>query len=199
MATFSIAPIVEGHGEVFAVPILLRRLGERFAPETSVRVLSPIRRSRDRLVQKGELEKDVELAAEKLAGPGTILIILDSDDDCPADLGPNLLARAVAVRPDRTIRVILAQREYEAWFLAAAESLRGRRGLLSSLSPPQAPESVQGAKEWLKRNMIGTRTYSETADQPALTALFDIDLARNCRSFDRLCRIFQELLEAQGT
>lgn len=194
MAAFSIITIVEGHGEVFAVPILLRRLGERFAPETQITVFTPIRRSRDRFLLEGELEKDVQLAAEKLNGPGAILIILDTDGECPAELGPSVLARALAARPDRTIRVMLAHCEYEAWFVAAAESLRGRRGLSAELAAPEKPEAIQGAKEWLRRHMIGSRTYSETADQPALTALFDIDAARSCRSFDRFCRVFQNLL-----
>lgn len=176
MREFSFVPIVEGHGEVFAVPILPRRLGERFHPTVSIHVLPP---------------------AEKLDGPGAILILLDTEGGCPAHLGPRLLERARARRPDRTIRVALAHHEYEAWFLAAAESLQGRRGLSADLRPPQDPETVQGAKEWLRRNMVGSRTYAETADQPALTALFDLDLARRCSSFDRLCRLFQELLTAR--
>lgn len=194
MDSFTFIPIVEGHGEVSAVRILLRRLGERFSPETPITVLPPIRRSRDRFLLEGELEKDVQLAAEKLTGPGAILIILDTDGDCPAELGPSVLARAVAARPDRTIRVVLAHCEYEAWFLAAAQSLRGRRGLSTELSVPEDPEAIRGAKEWLRRNMLGSRTYSETVDQPAFTALFDIDAARTCRSFDRLCRVIQNLL-----
>jgi hypothetical protein len=156
MATLSIAPIVEGHGEVFAVPILLRRLCEHFAPHQKLVVHSPIRRSRDRLLLQGEF----------------------------------------AARPDRTIRVALAHREYEAWFLAGIGSLAGRRGLEAQLVAPTDPESVHGAKEWLRRHMTGSRTYSETADQPALTALFDIDAARRSPSFDRLCRILEEVLTA---
>ena len=38
-------------------------------------------------------------------------------------------ARAAAVRGDVTITVALAYREYETWFLAAANSLRGVGGL----------------------------------------------------------------------
>jgi len=98
-------------------------------------------------------------------------------------------------RPDRTIRVALAHREYEAWFLAAASSLSGKRGLQDPLFPPSNPESVTGAKEWLRRKMISTRTYSETADQPALTQLFDIELARSAPSFDRLCRLCEQLFQ----
>lgn len=193
-SVFSIVPIVEGHGEVHAVPILLRRLAGHYRPELNVDVMRPIRRSRDRLLLQGELEKDIELAAEKLTGPGAILILLDTDGECPATLGPALLQRARASRPDRVIQVVLAHREYEAWFLAAAESIRGKRGLSGDLLPPPDPESVQGAKEWLKDRMRGSRTYSETVDQPALTASFDIEQARECRSFRKLCQTLEALL-----
>ncbi len=59
MPVISIVPIVEGHGEVYAVPVLLRRLAERFAPQVSLHIFPPIRRSRDRQLKDGELEKDV--------------------------------------------------------------------------------------------------------------------------------------------
>lgn len=194
MSSLSIIPIVEGHGEVFAVPALLRRLRDRYAPEVSIEVLPPIRRSRDRLLLTGELEKDVELAAEKVGPSGIILVILDTEGDCPAELGPQVLTRAVSTRPDRTIRVVLAHREYEAWFLAAADSLRGKRGLRRDIIAPENPEGVQGAKEWLRHRMSGSRTYSETADQVALTSVFDLDSARRAPSFDRFCRLFQDLI-----
>jgi hypothetical protein len=37
-------------------------------------------------------------------------------------------------------------------------------------------------------------TYSETGDQPALTAVFDMDLARNAESFDKCWREIVRLL-----
>ena len=40
-----------------------------------------------------------------------------------------ILERAASVRSDRRIQVVLAQREYEAWFLAAADSIAGYREL----------------------------------------------------------------------
>jgi hypothetical protein len=47
--------------------------------------------------------------------------------------------------------------------------------------------------------MVGGRSYSETADQPALTQLFDMETAyRRCRSFRRLVRAFGILATAAG-
>ena len=80
----TVQPIVEGYGEVEAVPVLLRRLRDE-AQTWEVRVSRSIRRKRSQLVQKAELEKAVRLA---LLQPdcSAILILFDADDDCPADL-----------------------------------------------------------------------------------------------------------------
>ena len=135
------------------------------------------------------------MAARKISGQGAIFIILDSEKDCPAELGPALLHRASQVRSDLPIAVVLAKHEFEAWFLAAAESIRGQRGLKNDLNAPDNPEAIRGAKEWLSQRMEGSRTYSETHDQPALTALFDIEQARQADSFDKCYRDIVRLLD----
>ena len=70
---------------------------------------------------------------------GGVLVLLDADDDCPAALGPALLERARAARSDVPISVVLANREFEAWFIAAAESLAGTHGFPADLTPPLTP------------------------------------------------------------
>ena len=122
--TVQISCIVEGYGEVEAVPILIRRIGESLYPELQIRTPPRIRVSRDKVVKAGELERRVEFAARRIRGQGAIFILLDSDDDCPAHLGPELLGRALQARSDLPIAVVLAKHEFEAWFLAAIESLR---------------------------------------------------------------------------
>jgi len=62
----------------------------------------------------GELERAVELAARQIQHGDAVIILIDADDDCPAELAPKLLSRAKETRPDRDIRVILANKEYEA-------------------------------------------------------------------------------------
>ena len=193
--TVQIGCIVEGHGEVEAVPILIRRIAERLYPELGIDTPHPIRVSRSKVVQKNELERVVELAARNIKGQGAIFIILDSDDDCPAQLGPVLLCRALQVRSDLPIAVVLAKHEFESWFLAAAESLSGHRGLKNDLQSPSNPEAISGAKEWLKQQMESYETYRETLDQPALTASFDLDQARQADSFDKCYRDITRLLD----
>lgn len=149
--------VVEGHGEVQALPVLIRRI----APAVRARTL---RVTKDRLLKRGELERTIDTAGELLSdADGAILVVLDADKDCPAVLGPAVLARSCKARSDRRILVAIAKAEFESWFLAAARSLGGKRGLPLNLTPPPYPEGVRGAKEWLASRM--PRGYSETIDQ----------------------------------
>ena len=71
---------------------------------------------------------------------------------------------------------MLANCEYESWFIAAVDSLRGARSISTEADVPTDPVSFRGAKEWLRSRMSGP--YSPTANQPAFTARFDMTLAR---------------------
>jgi hypothetical protein len=191
---FQLAAIVEGHGDVKAVPVLIRRIASAMDPGMVLQVLPPLRVPRYKLVNRGEAERAVELSARKTGGKGAVLVLVDSEDDCPAQTGPELLRRACAARSDIPIGVVLAKREYEAWFLAAAESLRGRRGLAHDLTAPAEPESIRGAKEWLSARTATGVNYREVLDQPALTAVFDLSAARRADSFDKCYREVERLL-----
>ena len=193
--TVKIGCIVEGHGDVVAVPLLIRRIAAELHPDLVIETPRPIRVHRNQVVQADKLERRVELAAQRIGGQGAIFIILDADDACPAQLGPELLSRASQTCSDLPIAVVLAKYEFEAWFLASVESLRGQRGLRANIQPPNEPETIRGAKEWLTHRMEGSRTYSETHDQPALTALFDMEQARRVDSFDKCYRDLVRLLE----
>ncbi len=189
----TIATIVEGHGEVESVPILLRKL------VPGVNVPRPIRVAKSALVRRaGEFERVLGLAAANAAPEGSILVLLDADTDCPATLGPELLQRARDLRPDLSIGLVLAQCEFEAWFIAAAESLRDRQRLRADVEFPASPESIRDAKRWIRENAPRNR-YAETVDQPALTALFDVEMARtNSGSFDKFCREVERLVAASS-
>jgi hypothetical protein len=136
------------------------------------------------------------LAARTAGNNGAILLLVDADDDCPATLGPSLLRRARQARTNMPIAVVLANREYEAWFLASAASLRSREGLPPDLEAPPEPEKVRDAKGWLSRQMPQGRPYKETIHQLLFTRLFDLALARSADSFDKLCRDISALVVA---
>src|SRR5262249_13748344 len=122
MPSLPIACIVEGDGEVEALPILIRRIAERMDPSLAIHVRRPSRFPRSQLVRAGGVERAVELAARQVGRQGGVLVLIDSDDDCPAELGPQLLDRARKARSDLPIGVVLAKREFEGWFLASAKS-----------------------------------------------------------------------------
>lgn len=185
----TVAAIVEGDGEVAAVPILLRRLSEWQTPDIYVNVITPIRVHRDRFLNREEeFRRHLLLAAAKCAEGGWILILLDADDNCPAELGREILHRAQTCVPHRRVSVVLAKREYEAWFIAAAESLRNYRGFAFDPAERIDAESPRNAKGWIKTHM-NSRAYGETTDQPAFTARIDLEQAfKNSRSFRKLCR-----------
>lgn len=191
--------IVEGQGDVAAVPVLIRRIAAECYPEMEIDIPRPIRVNRTQVILPDQLEQEVESAAKKIGENGAIFIIFDSDDDCPAQLGLELLYRASQVRDNLPIAVVLAKRELEAWFLASIESLRGKRGLKSDIEPPDDPEAIRGAKEWLRNRMQKDKTYSPRRDQPALAALFDLEQARQADSFDKCYRDIVRLLEELQT
>jgi hypothetical protein len=188
--------LVEGKGEETAVPALLRRLRDECG-DFSLAFDRPIRRSRSELVQERPLRATVRTALRQERGCDAILILFDSDKDCPKDLAAKVQAWGQAEAGRIPCQVVIAHHEYEAWFLAALESLRGRRGVREDARAHPEPESMRGVKARLSASM--ERPYHETLDQAAFTALFDLAAAyRSCRSFRRMVRAFGLLAAAAG-
>lgn len=184
-----IATIVEGHGEVRAMPVLLRRLAEFMPPLNFANPLPPIRVRRDRFLNKEEeFRKQLLLAAAKCGDDGWILVVLDADDDCPAELGPEIYRRAQQYVAHRKLSVVIANREFEAWFIAAAESIDGFRGFQLKAGELLEPEKPRDAKGWLS-NRMRSSIYREVLDQPAFASEINLQMAsENSRSFRKLCK-----------
>lgn len=192
-----IQPIVEGYGELATVPVLIRRLRDE-SRAFGLEVGRPIRRKRSELVEEPSLRKSVRLA---LLQPNlaAILILFDGDDACPRELAPRLEKWAQDEAQPVPTAIVIAQREYEAWFLAAIESLRGKRGVRDDAESHPDPESVRGAKEALEDRMEADSSYSETADQAALSAALDLQVAYSrSRSFRRMVRAYGLLVSGAG-
>ena len=171
-----------------AVPVLLRRLAQWRTPGSMAEVSPPIRVRKDRFLNRdAEFQRYLRLAAAKCGSDGWILILLDADDDCPAEVAPLILGRANAYAAHRRVSIVLAKREYEAWFIAAASSLDGKRDFaLQALQAIEA-EIPRDAKGWIGARIAG-RSYSEITDQPAFSALMDLQQVFNgSRSFRKLC------------
>ena len=188
-----VAPIVEGHGEVEALPVLLQRIARVTAVQGILRVNPPIRvKLGSFLNDRDFFHRYVALASAKAAQEsGNVLILLDCDDACPAVLGPQLLRRAMAVRGDVGMFVALAHREFESWFIAAIQSLRGVRGLSHDLEPPADLERIRNAKGWLGDRM--NVAYDPVTHQTEFTRKIDLSQARTSVSFDRIFQYISRL------
>jgi Domain of unknown function (DUF4276) len=182
---------------VSAFPELLRRLIAA-AAVTGVEVARPIRRHRPELVHEEKLKTTIGLARAQ-PDCGAILILFDGDDDCPKELMSRLRPWAVAAAGSTPCEIVIAHREYEAWFLCAVESLRGLRGIDSTATSHTEPETIRDAKGALEKRMTPPNGYAETTDQVALSARFDMAAAyRASRSFRRLARAFALVIRGAG-
>ncbi|WP_281193168.1 DUF4276 family protein [Hydrogenophaga palleronii] len=178
---------MEGHGEVAAVPVLLRRLGEWIAPYKYLDIGNPIRVSRDKFLNSAvEFSRIVQLAAAQALPNGWVIVILDADDDCPVQLQNSISSRinnlGIPINPS----VIIPNREFESWFIASAEKLHGCRGF--SLDPDMTlsdPDSPRNAKGWIGKQMAGG--YHEVTDQPAFCAQLSLETSfEKSRSFQKM-------------
>jgi hypothetical protein len=167
--------IVEGHGEVHALPRLIHRIADEVS--LPVHVPQPIRVTKSKLLKPGELERYVTLAASKTQRQGRILVLVDSDS-ADNGLAGELSARVIKAAPDVISASIVAVQEYECWLIAGLEGLHGKAGLSPNAVAPSSPESIGGAKGWLSRVMPRLHPYSETEHQPIFTAHFDMAKAR---------------------
>jgi hypothetical protein len=150
---------------------------------------------RGKITIAGGIERAVAAEALRVSGTGGVLVLLDADDDCPAEYGPLLLARAMAARPDKQVSVVLANREFEAWFLAAAPSLAGQFGFPGEFPRPHNPETPRDCKGLLTKARPRGQPYKETVDQAPLTSAFDLKMAReHSDSFDKFYREISRLL-----
>lgn len=188
--------VVEGHGEEQAAPALIRRLA-RSSDFLAAIECKTRRVSKSKLLQPRELERLIEALARQIGRNNPILVLLDADDHCPSHLAEGLMARCRVDHRDVAVSIVVAKREYESWFLAAARSLAGKRGLGQQLEPPVDPESIQGAKEWLTAQMA-TESYSPTRHQAAYSELMDLTEARHSRSFRKFEKEVYKLLRLKS-
>lgn len=200
MSRLVTAPIVEGHGEVHAIRTLLQRIWIELLKADHLEVLQPIRVSRFKLTRPDELLRAIDLAALKLVDavaeigdPTLVLVLLDANGDPPCILGPRLLGIAARERRHLDVSCVVANVEYETWFVAGAESLGEFLRLPSAAEIPGEPEASGHKKAWIEGHFRGR--YTETVDQPRLTAAMDLHLCRQrSPSFDKLVRELERRL-----
>lgn len=213
MSRLRIAPIVEGHGEVHAIRLLLDRVWRELLGGEYAETLKPVRCPRSKLLKHTpqgasvpdphELGRAVGLAAAKLSAvdtgalPALILVLVDADSDCPATLVPGIRQMAAEHARGLDVACVMAKLEYETWFVAAAESLGDHLSLGEDDVVPEDPEQTGARKAWIEKRFKGGK-YSETVDQPKMTAKMDLQLCRRrSPSFDKLCRELEQRIETR--
>ena len=187
-------PIVEGHGELRAIPILIRRVLEAQGILTGVQVLKAIREHRGTLLKQGGIERLAQAARRKGRSGARILVVLDTDDDCAATLGPQLQSRLERELGNRDGAAVLAVREYENWLISHAAGLSRDGAFRDSIREQRNPEAVRDAKQWLTARRITKHSYDPVADQARLSELVDLQVVRQrCPSFDKFWREVERL------
>lgn len=198
-----VVPIVEGDGEVEAVPLLL---GKIMADMKRVEIgisRPPLNAgSCSNLTKPGGLERFVQNAALR-PDCGAILVLMDADKGCPLKIAQDFVARINTLGTKYPVVIVIAKCEYEAWFLASLDSiagknLEGRTGLpLGTAYPEPDIETLVGVKGWLDRQFPGSRKYKPTFDQAPMTQLLKTGLvAPRSRSFRRLQHALEEAITA---
>jgi hypothetical protein len=188
-----VVPIVEGNGEVDAVPLLLRKLlGEMH--RWDVQPARPLNaHGRGNLEKLGGLEKFIRLALKESDC---------AEGDCAKELAKECAECVRAVGVTVPMVIVCAKCEYEAWFLASPETiagkdLKGRPGLPAGIRFAGDTESIQAVKGWLTRHLPKGRAYKETLDQAPMTDLLDTELTKQrSRSFRRLWHAVEQMMEA---
>lgn len=189
-----IVPIVEGDGDTEAVPLLLRRILYEICQRYEWRVGKPIRAG-GLYSFKNKLDRYLGYALQGECD--AILVLLDSEDQCPKEEACRLAEQVRTYSPLKPVAIVLAHQEYEAWFLADAESLAGEFGLPEDLRSEEDPERIRGAKEWLSNRMPRGSTYKPTFHQARMTERLNLDrVQQRSRSFHRLVNAVRQLIES---
>lgn len=173
--------VVEGRGDEFALPVLLRKwLQERSGWRDVLGKPVPCH-GRDKAMRLSGLEGYVATAAGRPGCCG-VLVVLDAETDAACELGPELHVRArnVAGKP---VVVILAEPKFEAWFVASAETMELPGLVYRSDCDP----------EWLIRSALDVK-YVKPTWQPRLASRVNFGLGtQRSRSLLRLLERFDQL------
>ncbi len=190
--------VVEGHGEQEAV----RNLATRLWADLGLPPLNwaPPIRGTDMKTQAGVLRSCEILRSHDDCDRALLLRDADDTDECPATAGPETATWISLANLPFPVAVVLARREYEAWFLACLPAIAGR-DIRPGVAIPAGtvfagdPEEKRDAKKWLTEHYPRGRAYRPTTDQLALTRMLDFAMLRagGVRSFGTLERALRFL------
>jgi hypothetical protein len=211
----------EGHGELSALPILVKKVLEEKGNNQLLYVDRDVIRIKpcdlvkwDRLNQCEDPRRwlsALAIAAHR-RDVGGVLAVYDGDAKtfpagssspfCASSVARSMATSGIVAGAGKTfsLSVVFACVEFETWLIAGLESLRGksladgRLILPANVSFPAGDVESHG-KAWLERNCTN---YRPTRDQSALTELVSLESIRirKSRSFQRLEHAVQQLSAA---
>lgn len=182
---FRLVCVIEGHGEVAAVPRLCTKILHHLEAWRWIVDPEPIRSPRTQLVDKSSdcgqgLSRMVQLAFRRPAD--AVIVLCDADDGCAATWGPRA---STLIRTHGHGAAVMASREYETWLLLARTGTRMFNG--------RTIENIRDAKGTLARVVPD---YKPTVHQARLSS--EIDVAALCAlspSFHKLVRSVQSIVD----
>jgi Domain of unknown function (DUF4276) len=181
--------VVEGDGEVAALPILVRRHLHENRAIYDIEVAKPKNsKGRGNLEAPGGVERYTQHAAlpDDICG---VLVLCDSDADPVCEFGPAMHERARGAVPTKPVVATLAVAEFENWIVASGETL----------GADELPDDVDYENlnaESIIRAWRFPRSYVKPLHQPGYAQKLDFKLVEaRCPSFARLLRCIDELIE----
>jgi len=205
----TLVPIIEGDGEVSALPLLLRRLSQEVYQEYDLHIARPKNaHGCGNLTAPDQIERFVAYALSEPECDGVLVLIdndavrglVDSnvlDDDCAPAFAHYLATRIQAIHPAKPVAIVVARWEYETWFLASLETVGAIVGVPEGMIYEGNVEAERSAKGWIGRRLPPGRKYSETRDQARMTAYLNLEsAAHRSRSFRRLRHALEQLIDA---
>ena len=172
-----IQPVVEGDGDMLAVPALVRRIAHD-AGCFDVKVLRPHKRG-DIPTVRARFEDYLRVA---LLEACPVLWVLDYDCETCNDLARDkreLSSRAAEVAQGAAVQIAFMVKEFETLFLADHETTRV---VFPDIPPetlfPPDPESVRDAKGWLSQARPKGLAYKPSQHQERLASQVDLGRLR---------------------
>lgn len=203
-----VVSIVEGLGEELAVPRLVarwvrqHRLFRQYVAEEPAICAKGV----GKLICTPGLQRGVEyfVGVALAREPHGILIVFDADKECQRrastkgePLGVEIFRRARAIAPPEVeIAVVVADREFEAWFIEHRHVI----GLPAAEAWPGTPaiEAIANCKKLVGRMLA--RRYDPVIDQPTLAMKLPLpsatsaEIVRGGRSYRKLITSLARLM-----
>ena len=175
-----ILPIVEGDGDLKAVPLLLRNLVTLHGLHET-QILPPHKRGELPKVAAG-FDNYFRMALKENAA---ILLVLDFDCEycgCPIHEAEKLYHRAQGIRSNWPFKIAFLVKEFESLFLAETQAATNVLALPPNTEFPDIPETIRDTKGWLSKALPKGSSYKPTVHQAKITAHLNFEKLRETSS-----------------